>query len=69
MTNPAATDDRNCDLIPQVLNALAHHKTGNVEMMQIVIGNINHKLMQRGDDPDEFWADWTELCRIYSAKR
>ena len=63
-----ATDDRNCDLIPQVLNALAHHKAANIEMMQIQIANINHQLMQRGDDPDEFWAGWAELCRIYSKR-
>ena len=66
--NASAIDDRNADLIPEILNALAHHKAGNTEQMQIQICNINHKLMQRGDDSDEFWAGWPELCRIYASR-
>ena len=66
--NNAATDDRNADLIPEILNALAHNKAGNSEQRDICLCNINHKLMQRGDDPSEFWTSWTELVRMYSKK-
>ena len=59
-------DDRNADLIPMIVNALAHNKAGNKEQRDICLCNINHKLMQRGDEPDEFWKAWRELVRIYS---
>ena len=66
--NASALNYRNTDLIPEILNAMAHHKAGNAEQMQIQICNINHKLMERGDEPDEFWAGWAELCRVYASR-
>ena len=62
--NNTATDDRNADLIPEILNALAHHKEGNTGQRDIQIANIQYKLMERGDDPQQFWADWIECVRI-----
>ena len=62
----ASYDDRNADLIPMIINALAHNKEGNSEQRDICLCNINHKLMERGDEPDEFWKSWNELIRIYS---
>ena len=62
----ASYDDRNADLIPMIINALAHNKEGSSEQRDICLCNINHKLMERGDEPDEFWNSWNELIRIYS---
>ena len=63
-----ATDDRNCDLIPEILKALAHNKAGNHEQRDICLSNINFKLMERGYDYVEFWATWTELMSLYSKR-
>ena len=65
MTN-LQTDDRNCDLIPEILNALAHNKAGNSEQRDICLCNINYKLMERGDDPNQFWTTWADLMSLYN---
>ena len=60
------TDDRNCDLIPEILNAVAHNKAGNSEQRDICLCNINYKLMERGDDPHRFWTTWADLMSRYN---
>ena len=62
MTN-TATINRNDDLVPMVVNAIAHNKAGNSEQRDICLCNINHKLMERGDEPSEVWASWVELMK------
>ena len=57
------TSNRNDDLVPMIVNAIAHNKAGNSEQRDICLCNINHKLMERGDEPSEFWASWVELMK------
>ena len=61
-----ATDDRNCDLIPEIINALEHNKAGNYEQRDTCLVTISRKLTERGDDPVEFWTTWAELMSLYN---
>ena len=61
--------DRNADLIPMILDALANNKAGNSEQRDICLRNINQKLTERGDDPSDFWKSWNELVQLYSKYR
>ena len=65
-TNNISLDDRNADLVPEILNALAHNKAGNSEQRDICLCNINHKLMERGDEPNQFWTSFQECMNIVS---
>jgi len=57
------TNNRNADLFPAIMNAIAHNKAGNKEQRDIQICNINHQLMERGEEPDVFWQSFVEAMQ------
>ena len=63
MTASYAT--RNEDLIPEIAQLLEFTRSGNSEKRAIVLCNINHKLMGRGDEPDIFWQDFREFVETF----
>ena len=67
MTNATAATataaGRNDDLLPMIGNAMGWHRAGNEEQRDIQICNINHLLIERGDDVDEFWSTFVKLAK------
>ena len=57
---------RNEDLIPEIAQMLEFSKSGDLEKRDIVLCNINHKLMQRNHEPDVFWQDFSEFVKSFS---
>ena len=55
--------NRNDDLIPMIAKAIDCNKAGDSDQREICIQEINLKLIQRGDDPSEFWTSWLELMK------
>ena len=63
--NNTATDDRNADLIPEILQALKHHEAGSSEKRDQFLTRIQEKLVDRGEHPHEFWKQWHQLVLLY----
>jgi len=56
---------RNEDLIPEIAQMLEFSKSGDLEKRDIVLCNINHKLMQRNHEPAIFWQDFSEFVKTF----
>ena len=67
MTNhPAQTLQRNNDLVPLIQESLEHHKLGDLQSRDALFNNVNSKLTERGDSPDEFWGYFVEFCKWHN---
>jgi len=63
---PASYDDRNADLVPEILQALDANKAGNFNERNSILSGINAKLAERGDDASDFWTSFQECMNIAS---
>ena len=62
----ASYDDRNADLVPEILQALDANKAGNFNERNAILAGINTKLAERGDDASDFWTSFQECMNIVS---
>lgn len=65
-TNDVFQDDRNADLVPEILQALDANKAGNFNERNSILFGINAKLAERGDDASDFWTSFQECMNIVS---